>query len=466
MTVRNLIPTVSTTYGSAWDEAALRMLQSGLSGELFRPGDPGYDKARQLWNGAVDKHPALIIRCATSQDVVLAVNFGRRHNLPVSVRGGGHNTAGLALCDGGLVIDLSAMKGLTVDPTRRVARAEPGLTIGELARALQPYNLLTPTGTCSGTGIAGSTLGGGIGWLTGKYGLAVDNVLAFEIVTADGQLRQATAHENADLFWALRGGGGNFGIVAALEYQLHPVGKVLGGMALYPQTDAEDVLRFYRDFSSAAPDELTTYCVLMVLPGLGPVIAIIVCYSGADLTEGERVIAPLRQFGAPVDVSIRPMDYTEMIALLDPAAPDGRSYYDTAYSLKEPGDEALVAIAACAATMTSPFSAIVIHHVNGAATRIAADETAYALREPHYAIVNAAAWIDGPGSSHIEWANNSLKRMQPFVNLPLYVNFMGIGGEAEIRDSYRNNYERLVTLKRKYDPTNFFHHNQNIKPVV
>jgi hypothetical protein len=309
-------------------------------------------------------------------------------------------------------------------------------------------------------------LGGGIGWLTGKYGLAVDNVRAFEIVTADGQLRRASTQENPDLFWALRGGGGNFGIVTALEYQLHPVGKVLGGMALYPQADAEDVLRFYRDFSSAAPDELIAYCVLMVLPGLGPSIAIIVCYCGPDLSEGERVIAPLRQFGAPVNVAIQPMDYTELIALLDPAAPDGRNYYDTAYALKEPDDEALAAIATCAATVTSPFTAIVIHHINGAATRIASDETAFALREPHYAIVNAAAWIDGPGSPHIEWANNSLKRMQSFVNLPLYVNFMGIGSETEIRDSYRKNYERLATLKRKYDPTNFFHHNQNIKPAV
>lgn len=437
-----------------------------FSGEIFRPGDPGYDQARRLWNGAVDKYPALIARCRTGQDVAQAVTFARRHHLPVSVRSGGHNTTGLALIDDGLVIDLSQMKQVTVDPARRIARAEPGLTLGEFVRATEPYGLVTTTGTCSGNGLGGATLGGGIGWLMGKYGLIIDNVRAFELVTAAGQLLTVSAAENADLFWGLRGGGGNFGIVTAIEYQLHPVGQVLAGMVIHPLANAQTVMRFYRDFSSAAPDELTIYAVLATLPELGPAIMLIACYCGENLAEGERLLAPLRQFGPPLVDMIKPMAYSELLALLDPAAPDGRHYHDTAYSLKQPGDEALESLIACAQAITSPFTAIVIHHVHGAAARVPAGETAFALRETHYAIVNAAGWEEGEGAVHIAWAEESLARMQPFASRGLYVNFMGHEGEAAIRDAYRANYERLVALKSKYDPTNFFCFNQNIKPAA
>lgn len=445
-------------------ETDLAALQAGLSGAVLQPGQPGYSQARRLWNGAVDKYPALIVRCQNGRDVAQAVTFARRHELPVAVRAGGHNAAGLALIDNGLVIDLSPLKQVTVDPERRIAWAEPGLTIGEFTQALQPYGLLTPTGTCSGTGIAGSTLGGGIGWLTGKYGLAVDNVRSFELVTAEGQLLTASAEENSDLFWGLRGGGGNFGIVTRFEYQLHPVGPVLGGMVLHPLATGEAVLRFYRDFSSAAPDELIVYATLTSVPNLGPAIALTLCYCGEDLAAGERLIAPLRQFGPPLVDLIRPMAYTELIAMLDPTAPAGRHYADTAYALKQPSDAALAAIIASAETRTSPFTAIVIHHINGAGTRLASDATAFALREPHYAIVNAAAWEAGPAEPHTQWAAAALARMEPFINLGLYVNFMGEGEEAAIRAAYRANYERLVALKQKYDPTNFFRRNQNIKP--
>lgn len=445
-------------------EAALQELGPRLRGQLIRRGDANYDQARQLWNGAVDKYPALIVRTKVAQDVAQAITFARQYDLPVSVRAGGHNAAGLALADDGLVIDLSAMKGIKVDPDRRIARAEPGLTIGEFTAALKPYGLLAPTGTCSGTGIAGMTLGGGIGWLTGKYGLAIDNVLSFDVVTADGMLLKASANENADLFWGLRGGGGNFGVVTAFEYRLHQIGKILGGMVLHPMS--AEVLRFYRDFSSAAPDEVIAYASLPTIPNIGPAIAITVCYSGDDLEAGERALAPLRKFGPPIVDLIRPMDYTELIAMLDPTAPDGRNYYDTAYTLKQPNDEALEEIIACAEQKTSPFSVIVIHHVNGAATRVAPEATAFALREPHYSIVNAAAWETGPAEAHMAWAEASLARMQPFASRGLYVNFMGQEGEAAVRDSYRANYERLVTLKDKYDPTNFFRFNQNIKPTV
>ncbi len=451
---------------SAVNHITLQELRSSLTGDLVIPGDPDYDEIRRLWNGAVDKRPAVIVRCMAAPDVIKAVNFARTFNLPIAVRGGGHNAVGLALCDDGVVIDLSPMKQVQVDPARRVARAEPGLTIGEFTRILEPYGLLTPTGTCSGTGIAGSTLGGGIGWLTGKYGMAVDNVLALELVTAQGELVRASASENSELFWGLRGGGGNFGVVTAIEYRLHPVGKVLVGQVLYPRTNGPELLRFYRDFSSGAPDEIIAYCSLITLPEIGPAMVITACYCGEDLAEGERLLAPLRQAGTPLMEQVRPMNYTELIALLDHTAPDGRKYADTAYCLAEPSDDALDAMLACADTMTSPFSAIVIHHVNGAATRVAPDATAYALRVPHYAIVNSAAWEDGSPELHLQWTRTALARMRPFINLGLYVNFMGEGSESAIRDAYQGNYARLAKLKLQYDPTNCFRRNQNIKPTV
>ena len=458
--------TLTTLTHAPFYEASLQEFKAGLSGELFRPGNPGYDDARRLWNGAVNKHPALIVQCRTGQDVAQAVKFARSHNLPVSVRSGGHNTTGLALVDDGLVIDLSQMKRIEVDPARRIARAEPGLTLDEFVQAVEGYGLLTTTGTCSGNGLGGATLGGGIGWLMGKYGLIIDNVCSFELVTADGQILSVNNQDHADLFWGLRGGGGNFGIVTAIEYQLHPVGKVLAGMVIHPLANAQAVMRFYRNFSSAAPDELTVYAVLTTLPEIGPAIMLMACYCGEDLAAGEKIIASLRQFGPPLVDMIKQMAYSELLALLDPAAPDGRNYYDTAYSLKEPGNEALDALIACAQASTSPFTAIVIHHVHGAAARVPAGETAFALREPHYAIVNAAAWEDGEGAPHLAWAEESLARMQPFASQGLYVNFMGHEGEKAVRDSYRVNYERLVALKNKYDPSNFFHFNQNIKPTA
>ena len=446
------------------NENDLKAFEKRLAGDLFQPNDPGYDDARQLWNGAVDKHPALIVRCQTTQDVAHAITFARTHDLPLAVRAGGHNAAGLALNNHGLVVDLSHMKNIEIDPVRRVARAQPGLTIREFTAALQPYGLLTPTGTCGGTGIAGSTLGGGIGWLTGKYGLAVDNVLSFELVTADGRVLNVSAVENADLFWSLRGGGGNFGIVTRFEYRLHPVGKVLAGAVFHPLSNGEAVMRFYRDFSGNAPDEVIAYCALTTIPGIGPAISLSVCYCGDDPAEGERLLAPMRQFGPPLVDLIRLMDYTDLIAMLDPTAPDGRHYADTAYGIKNLTDAALDAILASARESTSPFNSIVIHHVNGAGTRVAPDATAFALREPHYAIVNGAGWEEGSALPHRDWANAALARMQPFIDIALYVNFMGVGRESDIRATYKANYARLVALKNKFDPENVFRFNQNIQP--
>lgn len=445
---------------------ALEELETRLGGQLIRPGDAVYDQARRLWNGKIDRYPALIARCYTAEDVATAVTFARHHNLALAVRGGAHNSNGFAAINNGLVIDLSPMKGITVDPAARTARAEPGLTFGELSRATQAYGLATTTGICSGTGIVGATLGGGTGWLMGKHGLAIDNVLSFELVTADGQRLKASATENPDLFWALRGGGGNFGIVTAIEYQLHPLGQILAGMVIHSMTNAKAVLRFYRDFSSAAPDDITAYAFLVTLPDVGPAVILMAGYFGDDLAEGERLLAPLRQFGPPLVDTVQPMAYPDFLALLDPIAPDGRNYYEPAYSVKQFSDAALDTLITWAGRMTSPFSAILIHHIHGAATRVAPDATAFALREPHYAVIHDAAWEEGPAETHVAWARASLASMQPFAMPGVYVNFIVGQQEEAVRESYRANYERLAALKRRYDPANFFRANQNIRPAL
>jgi FAD/FMN-containing dehydrogenase len=445
---------------------AVEELEARLAGQLLRPGDVAYEQARPLWNGRIDKYPALIARCRTTQDVILAVNFAREHHLTVAVRGGAHNSNGFATVNNGLVIDLSQMKQVTVNPVTRTAHAEPGLTFGEFSRALLPFGLATTTGICAGTGISGATLGGGTGWLMGKYGLAIDNVLSFELVTADGQLLKASAEENPDLFWGLRGGGGNFGVVTAIKYQLYPLGQVLAGMVIHPLSNARQTLRFYRDFSQATRDEVTAYAFMATVPDVGPAVIMMAGYFGDDLTEGERLLAPLRQFGPPLVDLIQPRAYPDFLAMVDPLAPDGRHYYQPGYSIKQLSDEVIDNLVGWAEKMTSPFSAILIHHIHGAATRVAPDATAFALREPHYIVMHDAAWDDGPAEAHLEWAQVSFAAMQRFAMRGVYMNFIVGEKEAAVRDSYRANYERLAALKQKYDPTNFFRLNQNIKPAV
>lgn len=464
MKIADPSPTLTTrnpAFGPAVEE-----LEAGLTGQLIRPGDMAYKPARQLWNGRIDKYPALIARCHTAQDVVLAVNFARTHKLAVAVRGGAHNSNGFATVNNGLVIDLSQMKGIMVNPDKRTARAEPGLTFGEFSRALLPFGLATTTGICAGTGISGATLGGGTGWLMGKYGLAIDNVLSIELVTAGGQLLQASAEENPDLFWALRGGGGNFGVVTAIKYQLHPLDQILAGMVIHPLANAREAMRFYSSFSSNSPDEVTAYAFLATVPEVGPAFIMMAGYFGDDLAEGERLLAPLRQFGPPLVDLIRPMAYPDFLAMVDPLAPDGRHYYQPGYSVKQLSDEVIDNLIGWAEKFTSPFSAILVHHVHGAATRVAPEATAFALREPHYIVMHDAAWDEGPAEAHIEWAQAGFAAMQRFATRGVYVNFIVGDTEAAIRDSYRDNYERLAAVKGKYDPTNFFRLNQNIKPVM
>jgi FAD/FMN-containing dehydrogenase len=458
-----LVHQASTT--SVLGAASLADLRAGLHGGLLRPGDASYESARKLWNGMVDRYPAVIVCCADSADVIRAVQFARSNGLRVAVRGGGHNVSGNASCDGGIVIDLSQMKRIQVDPITRTARAEPGLTLGEFIRATEVVGLLTTTGTVSDTGMAGLTLGGGLGWLMGLYGLTVDNLLSVEIVTADGQLRHASENEHSDLFWAVRGGGGNFGIVTSFTYRLHPVSPILAGMVVHPLSRVREVLRFYRDFSSAAPDALTAYAALVTTPDGLPAVAITLCYAGPP-EVGEQLIAPVRSFGPPLADLIRPMSYYEVITMLDAAVPAGRNYYEKGSVVPTLSDAAIEVIAEYGARCPSPFAQVLFQHVHGAAARIDPAATAvYALRRTHYSVSIISAWDRGDSGPHVTWARDFWAALEPYATGGVYVNALGNEGNARVRAAYGPNYERLVTIKNTYDPTNFFQLNQNIKPI-
>lgn len=436
-----------------------------LSGELLRSEDPGYDVARRVWNGMVDKRPALIARCAGTKDVVACVNFAREHQMLVSVRGGGHNYAGKAVCDGGLVIDLSRMKNIAVDAEQRIARAQAGLRLGEFDRETQKFGLATTLGVNTDTGIAGLTLGGGYGWLAGKYGLACDNLLSAEVVTANGEIVHCSEERNKDLFWGLRGAGANFGVVTEFEYRLHRIDAVLGGIVLHPLD--KEMLRFFDEFSSAAPDELTTVGVVLTGPDGKPVFASIVCYCGA-LDEGERVLRALRSFRKPIADLIQPRSYLEMQGLLDETWPPGRRYYNKAHNIRKVSDGAIDTILRYSANLPTPFTNIALQQLHGAASRIPANETAFPHRYDHYDLLVHPA-TDDPADTDkiIQWARQCWGHLQPFVERAVYVNALEDGleeGERRVREAYGANYERLVDLKNKYDPTNFFRQNSNIRP--
>ncbi len=432
---------------------------------MILPGDDNYDRVRRVWNGSIDRYPALIVRCADVIDVVTTIQFARNQHLPVTVRGGGHSVAGYAVSNDGLLIDLSRMKGIWIDPLKSIAQAQAGLTLGEFIHATQLFGLATPVGNVSGTGLAGLTLGGGLGWLMGKYGLTIDNLLSVDLVTADGQVLTASAIQYPDLFWGVRGGGGNFGIVTSFEFQLHPVGPVLAGKVVYPMSKAREVLHLYRDYTSSAPEGLTAYASLMKTRDGLPVIAINLCYYG-DLEEGQRIVEPLRKFGSPLADLIRPKSYFKVISLADAGAPAGRSYYEKASTLKQLSDEVIDTIIHYGTTSTSPFSQVLLQHVHGAVSRVPPAETAFALRDEHYSLSILAAWEQGEANAHIAWTHAFWLALEPFASSGVYVNFLGDEGEARLRASYGANYERLVALKNKYDPSNFFHVNQNIKPTV
>ena len=455
---------LTSTRGKVIDRDRIERFRTSFRGEVIQPDDFSYEKARKIWNASIDKHPGIIARCSGVADVVAAVHFARENDLLVAVRGGGHNVGGKALCDDGMVIDLSGMKGIHVDGKNRTARVQGGATLGDLDRETHLYGLAVPAGVISKTGIAGLTLGGGVGWLVRKYGLSCDNVLSFDIVTADGNPRVASATENEDLFWALRGGGGNFGVVTSFEFRAHPVSTVLGGMVIYPRDRAEELLRFHRDFTQSAPEELTAYFAFLYTPDGIPAVAVIASYCG-DLTEGEKVFKPLRSFGTPMADMIQPMPFPQMQTLLDAGFPAENQNYWKSTFLRELSDEAIAVLVEHANRATSPLSGVVVEFYGGAASRVGVSETAFAQRQAQYSIGILAQWTD-PGESqrHIEWARGLADSLRPFSSGGYLLNFLGDEKEDTIKATFGPNFDRLRTVKKKYDPDNFFRLNQNIKP--
>jgi FAD/FMN-containing dehydrogenase len=449
--------------------SAIEKLRTSLRGSSFCPGEAGYDEARKVWNGAIDKRPALIARCGLVSDVIHCVNFPRANDLLVAVRGGGHNIGGNAVCDEGLMIDLSRMKGLRVDPVRRTARAEPGLTWGEFDHETQVFGLATTGGQISTTGIAGLTLGGGWGHLARQYGLSSDNLLSVDLVTANCEFLKASITENADLFWGLRGGGGNFGIATSFEYQLHTVGLVLGGIVAYPFEKARDVLKLFREFTSGAPDEMASGIVLISLPDGTPVVGIVLCYSGA-LAEGEQIVKPLRAFGPRLLDQIGPIPYTAAQQLIDGFYPPGLQNYWKSSFLKTISDEVIDTMVAYCARRPSPIChGLIEHQLGGAVRRVDRNATAFGHRDAEYSFTSLGVCADVADAEECtRWAREFWNAMQPWSTGGVYVNYLGREvdeGVGRIEAAYGpENYARLVALKNKYDPANLFRLNQNIKP--
>jgi len=449
------------------DEAAFR-------GEVIGPADASYDLHRKIWNGSFDRNPAVIVRCAGVADVIAAVKFGRDSGLPVAVRSGGHSFPGFSVADDALLIDLSPMKGVRVDPVRRTARVQAGVLLGELDRETQAFGLAVPSGIVTHTGVAGLTLGGGIGWIMRKHGLSVDQLLSVDLVTADGEFVRASADENADLFWGVRGGGGNFGIVTEFEFNCVPLGpQILAGPVFWPMEQSGEVLRFYRDWVAEAPDELMTIVVHRKAPPLPfvpqelhgkPVVMVIVCWVG-DLEEGERFVEPLRKFGNPVADVCVPKPYLAHQAMLDPSFVPHRWYYFKSCDIAELNDEIIDVTVERSLQIESPLTSFPIWQMGGAVARVGEDETAFNGRTAAFTYNIGACTETGEGfEREREWVRGFWDALTPW-HQGVYVNFLGDEGGDRVRESYGSEkYDRLQALKRKYDPENFFRINQNISP--
>ena len=448
-------------------EAAVGKFKKSLTGELLRPSDVSYEQARKVFNGMIDKRPALIARCADVFDVVRAVDFARDNDLLVSVRAGGDNVAGKSVCDGGLAIDLTKMRSVQVDTVNRTALVKGGATLKDLDHQTQAFGLATPAGVVDTTGVAGLTLGGGVGWLARKYGLSCDNLLFVELVTADGQVLIASPEENADLFWGVRGGGGNFGIVTSFKYQLHPVGPVvLGGSLFHSAENAREALKFYYEYSSTAPDELAANAALVTSPEGDRVLHISVCYAG-PMEEGERVLQPLRWFGPPLLDEIGPITYLEVQARGALRFAEGLAYYWKTHFLNQLSDEAIDVLVTHFATIPSPLSAVGLQQYGGAISRVGQSDTAFSHRDAQYDFIPASCWSSPEESElNIQWTREIWESMKPFSTGGEYVNNLGEEGEDRVRAAFGDNYDRLVALKNKYDPTNFFRLNANVKPTA
>jgi FAD/FMN-containing dehydrogenase len=457
-----------------WDTHALDELTADFRGALVHPGEPSYDDLRKVWNGSIDRRPGLIARCTGVADIRSALTFARRTGLPVAVRGGGHSFPGHSTCDGGIVLDMAPLKGIRVDPVRRTARAQAGVLLGELDRETQAFGLATPAGIVTHTGLAGLTLGGGIGWLMRKYGLTIDNLLSVDVVTAEGELVTASEDVNADLFWGIRGGGGNFGIVTEFEFRLHPVGPIVyAGPIMWPMEESPRLLRFYRDWITDIPDELTTAVIHRWIPALPtipaelhgrPVVVVLACYAG-PIEDGERVVAPLKAFAPPLLDMCTPKPYVDLQALFDPSFPHGRWYYMRACDVAELSDEVIDIAVERGLAIDGPFTSYPIFHLGGAISKVPADRTAFGGRADGHTFNFVGATLGAEGFEHQrEWVRDSWRAIEPH-QVGAYINFLGDEGTDRIRSAYgAAAYDRLKDLKRKYDPGNLFHLNQNIPP--
>jgi FAD/FMN-containing dehydrogenase len=451
----------------------------GFRGQLITADHADYDSARTLWNGAVDRRPRLVARCSGTADVALAVRFARDHDLEIAVRGGGHNVAGTAVCDDGIVVDLSAMRAVWVDPAGRTARVQGGALWGNVDHETQAHGLATTGGIIGHTGVAGLTLGGGIGWLMRKHGLTIDNLLAAELVNAEGNTVLASAHEHPDLFWALRGGGGNFGVVTSFRFALHPVGPtVTAGPVFWAADDTADVLRFYRDFVAEAPDELGNVIRLGTVPPLPvipeqlhyrPAIAVASCYAGA-IEDGEHAVRAIREFGAPLVDLVGPTLYVAHQSGLDDTLPHGWHYYWKATNLACLTDDVIAVIADNAYAASSPRTYAAMFHMGGAVARVPSDATAYGGRDAPHNIIIDAVWLPEESGelaeSETAWARRFLEALRPHRDAGVYVNFLDADETSRLREAYGDDatYRRLAEVKAKYDPDNAFHHNLNIRP--
>ena len=470
-----MLAQLQTSSGTVLSDEAVRRLQASFNGQVIGPGDQEYDGARKIRAANFDTFPALVARPADVIDVIRAVNFARQNQVAVAVRSGGHSFAGYSTVNGGLVIDLSAMKDIAIDPERRVARVQPGLTWAEYAVEANKYGLATSSGDVGSVGVGGLIMGGGIGWMVRKHGLTIDHLISVDLVTADGRFVTASADENPELFWAVRGGGGNFGIATSFELQLHPAGTILGGAVFYSGADGKQVLREYARYANEAPDELSTQALMLTAPPLPfipqelhgtPVILVVIAYNG-DLQEGERVVAPLRSLATPIADFVGPMPYPAMFEIYEEATIRGRGEEVRSTYLDSVDDALIDTILEHFSQASSPLNAVQWRVLGGAMGRVAAEATAFAHRDKRYMVTLIANWLmPDDAQPHLEWLERFWTAVRPF-GAGVYVNFLGLEGEARIREAYKpETYRRLAEVKRRYDPTNFLRLNQNVKPLV
>ena len=454
--------------------AKLDRLREQVRGRVTAPGDEGYDEARGVFNGMIDKRPAVVVRAESAGDVVAAVNFARDAGLDLAVRGGGHSVPGFGTVDDGVVIDLSGMRGVEVEAGAKTARAQGGATWGDFNDATYPFGLATTGGIISTTGVGGLTLGGGIGYLTRGFGLSLDNLLAADVVTADGQQLHATDRENDDLFWALRGGGGNYGVVTSFEFQLHPVKDIYGGPMFYELSEAENILKFYRDYIADAPEEMGVFPAFQIAPPLPFIpedrhgdtfIALVGCWAG-PVEQGEAAFKPFHDVAPVVAEHVGPAPYPALNSAFDALYPSGQlQHYWKANFAKELTDEAIAAHVTHGSEVPVVNSTMHIYPINGAASRVASDATAFAYRDANFATVIVGGWPDpAQNEANTKWVRDYYDAIAPYSEEGGYINFMSGDDQGRIKANYKGNYERLVDVKRKYDPDNLFHVNQNIKP--